>query len=57
MIMKNFFIEEDGATAIEYAIIAGGIGAVVLAAVTTLGGQIDVSFGKVVTALGGSSAT
>lgn len=45
--------EEQGATAIEYALLVGLISVVIIAAVTTLGGQLNTLFGAVVTALGG----
>ncbi|MEO0049049.1 MAG: Flp/Fap pilin component [Actinomycetota bacterium] len=45
--------DEQGATAIEYALLVGLISVVIIAAVTTLGGQLNTLFGAVVTALGG----
>lgn len=46
--MKNLFskflTDESGATAIEYGLIAAGIGLVVLAAASTLGGQLETLF-------------
>jgi pilus assembly protein Flp/PilA len=51
--MRAFARNEDGATAIEYALIAGGISIVILTAVVSLGGTVrDDLFGKVATALG-----
>jgi pilus assembly protein Flp/PilA len=47
--IKNFIQEEDGVTAIEYALIASLIAGVIITAVTTLGGNISAMF----TALGG----
>ncbi|MFK3738890.1 Flp family type IVb pilin [Massilia sp. TN1-12] len=38
--IKNFIREEDGVTAIEYALIAALIAAVIVGVVTTLGGNI-----------------
>jgi len=46
--IKNFIKEEDGVTAIEYALIASLIAGVIITAVTTLGGNISAMF----TALG-----
>ena len=54
MIMKNFFIEEDGATAIEYALIAAGIGVAIVAAVGLVGTELNTLFGTIVTKLGGA---
>lgn len=42
--LKNFLDREDGASAIEYAIIAGLIAVGIIAAATTLGGDITTVF-------------
>lgn len=42
--IKNFIKEEDGVTAIEYALIAALVAAVIAAAVTTLGTNIRAIF-------------
>ncbi|MDN4055910.1 Flp family type IVb pilin [Massilia sp. YIM B02763] len=42
--IKNFIREEDGVTAIEYALIAALIAAVIVGVVTTLGGNIKAVF-------------
>jgi len=42
--IKNFIKEEDGVTAIEYALIASLIAGVIIAAVTLLGGNISTMF-------------
>jgi pilus assembly protein Flp/PilA len=42
--IKNFIQEEDGVTAIEYALIASLIAGVIIAAVTLLGGNISTMF-------------
>jgi len=39
--IKNLIKEEDGVTAIEYALIASLIAGVIIAAVTLLGGNIS----------------
>lgn len=55
--MKNFarfFKDESGATAIEYALLAGLIGVGIVAAAETLGGKITTLFGKVGTKLDGA---
>ncbi len=54
--MKNLFSrfakDESGATAIEYGLIAGLIGVVVIGAVTTLGTSINNKFSTIGSALG-----
>lgn len=42
--LKKFLKNEDGATAIEYGLIAALIGVAIIAAVTTLGGSLDSTF-------------
>lgn len=50
---RAFARNENGATAIEYALIAGGVSVAIVGAVTALGGTVrDDLFGKVATALG-----
>ena len=53
--MKNlvarFVKDESGATAIEYALIASGIGIAIIAAVNSLGTAISTKFGAISTAL------
>jgi pilus assembly protein Flp/PilA len=50
MIM-NFIRDEEGASAVEYALLVGGIAAVVMATIYALGGQINTLFGSVNTQL------
>ena len=45
--ISSFFKREDGATAIEYAIISGLISVVIIGAATTLGDQISAVFDKI----------
>ena len=52
MILKNFLLEEDGATAIEYGLLAGLIAVAIIAAVKAVGTDLNTLFGKVSTALG-----
>jgi pilus assembly protein Flp/PilA len=47
----QFIDNESGATAIEYAIIAGGLSIVILAAVNGIGTQLSTIFSSVSTAL------
>lgn len=49
--LKIFGRDENGATAIEYGLMAGLIGAVIVGAVTTLGTDTDSTFTKVSTAM------
>ncbi len=42
--LQAFKDDVSGATAIEYGLIAAGIGLVVLAAASTLGGQLETLF-------------
>jgi pilus assembly protein Flp/PilA len=42
--IKNFLNNEDGATAIEYGLIAALIGVAIIAAATTLGTEIGTTF-------------
>jgi pilus assembly protein Flp/PilA len=56
-IMKKFRKDENGATAIEYALIAGLIGVVIITGATTLGSNVSsklTSVGTKVTAAGGT---
>jgi pilus assembly protein Flp/PilA len=56
--MKTKFIEflqdEEGATAIEYALIAALIAVAAILAMTGVGKQIEKIFNDIVTALGGT---
>jgi pilus assembly protein Flp/PilA len=47
----DFLKDESGATAIEYALIAGGISVAIVATVTTLGSNVNVMWSSVATAL------
>ena len=42
--LVNFIKDEEGATAVEYAIMAGLIAAVIIGAVTILGQNVDQTF-------------
>ncbi len=50
-LMKRFVKDESGATAIEYGLIAAGIGVAIIGAISTLGGEISGTFTRVGTAL------
>lgn len=47
----SFLKDKGGATAIEYALIAAGIGGAIVLAVTTLGGNVNAMWTQVSTAL------
>jgi pilus assembly protein Flp/PilA len=45
--IRRFIIARDGATAIEYAIIAAGIAAAIVTTVTALGGSLSALWGHI----------
>ncbi len=45
--LTNFLRDENGATAIEYGLIAALIAVVIIAALTTLGGNLNTTFNYV----------
>jgi pilus assembly protein Flp/PilA len=49
--VRRFLSAKEGATAIEYALIAAGIAGAIMAAVNTLGGSVNVMWTSVKTAL------
>jgi len=49
--ISSFFKREDGATAIEYAIIAGLISVVIITAATNLGTEIKAIFEEILAGL------
>jgi pilus assembly protein Flp/PilA len=50
-ILKSFFADESGATAIEYGLIAAGIALAIIAAVNGVGTSLSDKFGDVSKAL------
>lgn len=54
-IIKNFWKDEEGATAIEYGLIAGLIAVAIIATVTALGTNLNNVFEWIKDALGGVS--
>ena len=50
-ILKRFFADESGATAIEYGLIAAGISLAIIGAVNGIGGSLSTSFGQINTSL------
>ncbi|MCX7629345.1 MAG: Flp family type IVb pilin [Geminicoccaceae bacterium] len=52
--LRTFWTDEEGATAIEYGLIAALVSVVIIVALTTLGTQLRTQFCEVVEALGGT---
>jgi pilus assembly protein Flp/PilA len=50
-IIKSFFKDESGATAIEYGLIAAGIAIAIITAVNGLGGQLSTNFNTISSSL------
>jgi pilus assembly protein Flp/PilA len=50
-LLTNFLADESGATAIEYALIAMGIGVVIVASVNGIGTKLGTTFTTVSTSL------
>lgn len=50
--LKNFLNNEDGATAIEYGLIAALIGVAIILAVTAVGDGLNATFNEVAGELG-----
>lgn len=55
--IREFFASEDGASAIEYSIIAALISVVIITAVTNVGTEINGVFQGIVTDLKAATAT
>lgn len=53
--IRRFIRDEEAATAIEYALIAGLIGVVIATALTPIGTQIKTILESILTALGGKA--
>lgn len=51
--LRRLVREEEGATAIEYALIAGLVAAVLVTVLTTLGGNIEDLFQAIADVIGG----
>lgn len=49
--LRDFLHDQSGATAIEYALIASGIGVAIIAAVNGLGTKISTKFTSISTSL------
>lgn len=55
-IIKNFWNDEEGATAIEYGLIAGLIAVALITTLTALGGNLNTLFDYIDKALSGVKA-
>lgn len=55
--IQNFRNDESGATAIEYGLIAALIAVVIIAAVTTVGTELQKTFTTITTKLSGANAS
>ena len=51
IMLKKFFTDQSGATAIEYGLIAALIAVVIITALTTLGTNLNTTFNSVATSL------
>ena len=56
-LLKNFWNDEEGVTAIEYGLIAALIAVVIIAAVKLVGTELDKTFDKVGTELQGANGS
>ena len=54
-LFKRFIVEEEGVTAIEYALIAALIAVVIIASLTALGTDIAAKFDEIAAAISGAS--
>ena len=50
-LISRFVLDESGATAIEYGLIAAGISVAIIAAVNGIGTKLNTSFGSISTQL------
>ncbi|HXS07279.1 MAG TPA: Flp family type IVb pilin [Rhizomicrobium sp.] len=50
-IFKQFIVNESGATAIEYGLIAALIAVVIITALTTIGSNLNTNFSSIATTL------
>ncbi|MGE5469495.1 MAG: Flp family type IVb pilin [Bacteroidota bacterium] len=55
--IKKFVADEEGATAVEYGLIAALIAIAIITQVTNVGQRLEAIFSNIFTKLGGTSAT
>jgi len=53
--IKNFFREEEGASAVEYGLLVALIAVAIIGAVQALGGSLSAMFQSVADTIGGAS--
>ena len=53
--IRRFFASDEGATAIEYGLIAALISVAIIVAVTAIGGELNDTFSTINSALGGAN--
>lgn len=53
---RNLLKDEAGATAIEYGLLAALIAVAAMGAMSTLGGTLNTTFGKINTQMGGTAS-
>jgi pilus assembly protein Flp/PilA len=53
---RRLHSDDEGATAVEYALLVGLIAVIIISSVTLLGGNIDAMFNDIATQLGGGSS-
>lgn len=49
--LRKFFVDQSGATAIEYGLIAALIAVVIITALTTVGSNLNTKFGSIASTL------
>ena len=57
MTIMNLIRNEEGATALEYGLLAALIAAAIVGAVTTLGGVVSTTFSSIATSMSAATAT
>lgn len=53
--LRSFHGDDEGATAVEYALLVGLIAVIIISSVTLLGGNIDAMFDDIASQLGGGT--
>lgn len=56
MTIMNLITNEEGATALEYGLLAALIAAAIVGAVTTLGGVVSTTFSSIATSMSAATA-
>jgi len=54
--VKNFWLDEEGASAVEYGLLVAGIAVAVMAAIYGIGTVLNTNYSQVQTQLGGSGS-